>query len=341
MMTGLIILLLLVFFLPFTVKTVERNLEIFIFIMGVTATLISGTFSRPLLLQALKDPIKITIAVVIAGLFFKVFKDQIEAAIHMMLNKLSFSIFIAVTIVLLGLLSSIITAIIAALILVLIIDSLPLDRKEMVRFAVIGCFSIGLGAALTPIGEPLSTITISKLQGDFFLLFRLIALYVVPGIIFLSIYAAIIIKPAKIIKVRRNEDKERLEDILGRAIKIYFFVMGLTFLGTGFEPLIEAYLIHLSPYILYWINIISAVLDNATLAAAEISPSMEIESIKAVLLGLLVSGGMLLPGNIPNIISAGKLYITSREWARFGIPLGFGMLIIYFFTILVENVILG
>ena len=45
-------------------------------------------------------------------------------------------------------------------------------------------------------------------------------------------------------------------------------------------------------------------------------------TIKAILLGLLISGGMLIPGNIPNIIAAGKLNITSLEWARFGVPVG-------------------
>ena len=36
-------------------------------------------------------------------------------------------------------------------------------------------------------------------------------------------------------------------------------------------------------------------------------------------------GGMLIPGNIPNIISAGKLGITSLEWARVGVPLGLAL----------------
>ena len=39
---------------------------------------------------------------------------------------------------------------------------------------ILACFSIGLGAALTPIGEPLATITISKLNEDFFYLIKLI-----------------------------------------------------------------------------------------------------------------------------------------------------------------------
>ena len=48
---------------------------------------------------------------------------------------------------------------------------------------------------------------------------------------------------------------------------------------------------------MYWINIVSAVLDNATLAAAEISPAMDTTTISNILMGLLISGGMLIPGN--------------------------------------------
>ena len=39
---------------------------------------------------------------------------------------------------------------------------------------------------------------------------------------------------------------------------------------------------------------------------------------------------MLIPGNIPNIISAGKLGITSKEWAKLGVPLGLIAMLIYF-----------
>ena len=52
--------------------------------------------------------------------------------------------------------------------------------------------------------------------------------------------------------------------------------------------------------------------------------------INAVLMGLLIAGGMLIPGNIPNIISAGKLGITSKEWAKLGVPLGLITMAIYF-----------
>ena len=80
---------------------------------------------------------------------------------------------------------------------------------------------------------------------------------------------------------------------------------------------------------------ISAVLDNATLAAAEVSHKMTAETIRAILMGLLIAGGMLIPGNIPNIIAAGKLNITSKEWAVFGLPVGLIIMAVFFVILFV------
>ena len=98
--------------------------------------------------------------------------------------------------------------------------------------------------------------------------------------------------------------------------------MALIFLGAGFKPLIDAYVIQLPSQVLFWVNMISAVLDNATLAAAEIGPTLTEAQIKSALYGLLIAGGMLIPGNIPNIIAAHTLHIKSTEWAKLGVPLG-------------------
>ena len=119
-----------------------------------------------------------------------------------------------------------------------------------------------------------------------------------------------------------EEEEEKLSEVFLRATKVYVFVMALIFLGAGFKPLIDAYLIKMSTQALFWVNMVSAVLDNATLAAAEIGPSLTEAQIKSALLGLLISGGMLIPGNIPNIIAAHALHIKSTEWARLGVPLG-------------------
>ncbi|PLR81960.1 cation transporter [Bacillus canaveralius] len=334
-MTGLIIILLLVLVLPFTMKAVEDNLEIFLFSMGVAAVLFSGVLDRPLMVKALEDPIKIAITVLIAGLLFKWLLRPFENLVSKTGKSIPYPLFFALVVIVLGFLSSVITAIIAALVLVNIVTFLRLDRKSELRLVIISCFSIGLGATLTPIGEPLSTIVVSKLNGDFLLLFRLIGPEVVIGVLMMGVFAALFIQPQPHKKGLSGFSKaETYQEILNRSIKIYLFVMGLTLLGAGFEPMINMYMLQLNPFLLYWINMISAILDNATLAAAEISPAMDYMAIKAILLGLITSGGMLIPGNIPNIISAGKLNITSTEWAKFGVPFGLMTMVVYFVVIL-------
>lgn len=67
---GLTIILLLVLLLPFT-KWVERNLEIFLFIMGVLSVFVSQVWDWELIKEALIHPINITIAVFVAGLIFR------------------------------------------------------------------------------------------------------------------------------------------------------------------------------------------------------------------------------------------------------------------------------
>ncbi|MCL6572177.1 MAG: DUF1646 domain-containing protein [Bacillus sp. (in: Bacteria)] len=335
-MIGLMIILIFVLLLPFSVKKIEHNLEIFLFIMGIAAATIGGMMSVNLIKKALIDPINITLAVFIAGLVCKWGKVQLEKTILAISRIVSPRIFCALTVIILGLASSIITAIIAAIVLVIIINVLPLNRQSEIRFTILACFSIGLGAALTPIGEPLATITLSKLNEDFFYLIKLIGPEVIPGIVIFGILTFLLVKPLKSTSGLVSEQKtESYQEIIIRSLKIYLFVMGLTFLGHGFEPLINEYILGLDPMLLYWINMISAILDNATLAAAEISPSMSHETIRAVLLGLIISGGMLVPGNIPNIIAAGKLNITSKEWARFGVPVGLIAMSVYFIVLFV------
>jgi predicted cation transporter len=62
---------------------------------------------------------------------------------------------------------------------------------------------------------------------------------------------------------------------------------------------------------------------------------MTSEQVRAILMGLLISGGMLIPGNIPNIIAASKLGIHSREWARVAVPIGLVVLLLYYIVLFV------
>ena len=182
---GLVVIVGLVLVLPFASKKVERQLEAFLFVMGCLAVTISGLWSWHLVKEALVDPIKITLAVLIAGVVFKFIRPKIGTWAHAFGRRFGYPTLFFVIVAGLGLLSSVITAIIAALILAEVISTLRLHRSLEVRIVIIACFSIGLGAVLTPIGEPLSTIAVSKLRGepyhaDFFFLMQLLGKWVIP-----------------------------------------------------------------------------------------------------------------------------------------------------------------
>ena len=234
-MIGLFIILILVLFLPFTVKKVEQNLEVFLFIMGIAAAMVSGMMNMELIGNALIDPINITLAVLIAGLITKWAQTPLEKAILATSKALTPRIFLGLMVIVLGLASSIITAIIAAIILVIIVNVLPLERQSEIRITILACFSIGLGAALTPLGEPLSTIVVSALNEDFDYLMRLIGPEVIPAVIILGIISVFFVKTTESSNTLGSKNPaESYKEIIIRAAKIYLFVMALTFLRTWF-----------------------------------------------------------------------------------------------------------
>lgn len=173
---------------------------------------------------------------------------------------------------------------------------------------------------------------VSKLNVDFWYLLENYGIYIIPAIIVLGTIG-MFYGVHEEVEINKSEEiiiEETNTEILIRALKIILFIIALELLGEGFKPIIDTYVINLSTGYLYWFNMSSAVLDNATLAAAEVSSKMSEIQVKAVLMGLLISGGMMIPGNIPNIISAGKLKINSKEWMRLGIPLGISIMLIYY-----------
>lgn len=335
----------LILLLPLLIKKIEHNIEFFLFVMAVVAVT-SSHFAGPepiwnlsLIESSITEPIKISLATLVFGLLFRVFQEAIKKRIIYLEEKIGPRVFACITIFSLGMISSVITAIIAALILCEIVSALNLDKKYETIFTILACFSIGMGAVLTPIGEPLSTITLAKLHGGtygtynvgFSFLFRLLGPYIIPGMFFIALLGGLL-------RGRQVERPESLSEfyiesyriIALRAAKVYIFVMSLILLGAGFKPLIDAYITKMPAGLLYWVNISSAVLDNATLAAAELGPHMDIGQIKGVMMGLIIAGGMLIPGNIPNIISASKLGISSRAWAVIAVPLGLFMMGTYY-----------
>jgi predicted cation transporter len=362
---GLILLALAVLILPFKVKWCEHNLEIFFLIMGVLAVTISQQWSVALVIEALKAPVMINSLpigifqiVLVFGLLIYFFYKPFYRAIQKVVNKLSLKVFIFLLIFILGLISGVISVIVASVILAEIIAALPLNRNDRIKLVVVVCFSVGLGAVLTPLGEPMSTILVQRLSGapyyaSFTWPMQHFAMYIVPACAALGIFGALWIRqktngtdntipvppdvPSSGGTMVLQEHAETWQIVIIRAVKIFAFVTALVLLGEGMRPLVQWFLIRVPSAGLFWINTISAVLDNATLTAIEINGQMQMSQIMAVVLGLLIAGGMLIPGNIPNIVAAGRLKINMKEWAVLGLPIGFVIMVVFFVILLLTG----
>jgi len=345
---GLSLIILAVLILPFVVKRVEENLELFFLIMGVCAVSISGLWSMELIIEALEAPVMISgvpigifQVVLVFGLMIHFFNRAFCGGVLLVASRLGWRWFAFLMILICGLLCSVISIIVTAVLLSEIIAAIPLDKREKIKFAVVACFAMGLGAVLTPVGEPLSTILVSKLSGppyyaDFIFCLQTFGIYVIPGVIVVAVFGAFFI--GRHIDIRNLKQKaeysETLKTVILRAVRVYFFVAALILLGEGMKPIIVWYVVHVPAAALYWINSISAVLDNATLTAVEIGPTMSLSQIIAITMGLLIAGGMLIPGNIPNIVAAGRLKISMKAWAVIGLPIGLVIMVVYFLILL-------
>jgi predicted cation transporter len=361
---GLLVILAVVLAGPFLVRRIEENLEAFLFACGVAALTVAGFatiegvptgWSVEIVEEALTAPVHIgnllgvpvgiVQVVLLVGFLIHLGHRPLEQGIQRLVDTVPARTLTFFLVVVLALLSSIISAILSAILLIEILCALPLPKEPKVRLAVAACFAIGLGAALTPLGEPLSTIAVSKLSGPpyyagFGFLASMLGIYLLPGILAFGVIAAWWTRFPDGLEgpLFCKVEKGTLRDVLFRAARVYLFVVALVLLGEGFRPLILQFVAGIPAGGLFWMNMVSAVLDNATLAAAEIGPYLSGIQIKAALMGLLVSGGMLIPGNIPNIIAAGKLGITSREWARVGVPLGLAAMTIYFVVLFLVGI---
>jgi predicted cation transporter len=256
---GLLVIFALVLILPFRVKCIEHNLEIFLFACGVAALTLAGLIVIPgeqtgwsvaIVQEALLSPLHVTSLfgipigivqiVLVFGLLIYFLYHRLQEAIVGLVDRLSLKWIVFLLIVVLGLVSSIISAILAAIILVEIINALPVVRKAKVEIAVVSCFSIGLGAGLTPLGEPLTTIVVSKLSGapyhaGFTFLFDRLAIYIIPTILLLGVAGVVLFSRSHTgdQKLECIVERETIREILIRAGKVYLFIMALVFLGEG------------------------------------------------------------------------------------------------------------
>jgi predicted cation transporter len=263
---GLIIIFITVLIGPFKIRAIEHNLEVFLLICGILAMTISGFvklagtetgWRLEIIEEALTAPLKITEVygipigivqiVLVVGLIIYRWNAPIHEAIRRMTNALSLKVTAFILIAVLGLVSSVISAILAAIILVEMVTAIHLSRKSEIDLTVIACFSIGLGAALTPLGEPLSTIAVSKLAGPpyyagFDFLIKTLGIYIVPGILAYGILGMFFLG-----KVNPKDEglgyekyNETFKDVIMRAVKVYVFIAALVLLGDGLSLLFSS-----------------------------------------------------------------------------------------------------
>jgi predicted cation transporter len=341
---GLAALAAALLILPFRVRKIEENLEPFFLVVGIASVTVSGLWGWPVVLEALKAPIMIGTVpigivqvVLVMGLLIHYANAPFSRWILRLARKIGHRVFLFLLISMLGLLSSFFSVIVTAVLAAEIAVALPLSGKDRKNLTVVACFAAGLGACLSPLGEPLSTILISKLAGPpyfagFFFPLKHFGFLMVPGVLALALLGALWIGPriSPLTRGTHAHDPETPGGVVLRALKIYMFIAALILIGEGFRPLMIWYISKIPPGLLYWVNMSSAVLDNATLTAIEVGPAMALPQIVGVVMGLSISGGMLIPGNIPNIVAAGRLKIGMKEWATVGLPLGFTLMTVYF-----------
>src|SRR3990172_5788123 len=84
---SLLLIFAIIILLPFLIRKVEEELEIFLFVMGASAVTVShfmGTepaWNGHLVLEALVEPIKISVATLLFGLAFRAVREPLKRKI--------------------------------------------------------------------------------------------------------------------------------------------------------------------------------------------------------------------------------------------------------------------
>lgn len=191
---GLIPIFVAVLLGPLLIKRIERNLEAFLFLMGVGAVAISRSWHIGIVEEAVQEPVVvgIVLSVLLVGLIAHYIRPNFLQSINdILLDRITMKVIFLEIVVVLGLLAAIITPILAFFVLVEAVNHLPLTRKTRAKITIFGCLSIFLGAALALVDGPSSAIAITKMQGALpsqgFLPLELQSLYILLGILVLGL----------------------------------------------------------------------------------------------------------------------------------------------------------
>lgn len=331
---GLVVLNLLVW--PLKSKWVENHLEIFLLMVGAAAVTISGMWSKEFIYDVLNSPVNVAFIVLVVSIIFNYYSRYIFRVLFVLFRFFEPKYSFAILVFLLGITSSVFSVTVAALVLAEVLQVVNLEREQTVKVTVYACYAIGLGAVLLPLAEPLGLVIYKELaagphQADFFFVLKHFFWWIMPAISLMALAAGYTVRNANAqVELHIREDKEDTRSMLRRTWHIYLFVAALTLISTGLRPFADATIARLSGKILFWANSVSVIIDNATLAAIEITPDVTIPNLMYMVIGLAAFGSMLIQGNLPNIVAAEKLGIKSREWARVAVPTGLVLMSGYF-----------
>ena len=338
---GVIVVNLLVW--PLVSKWVENHLELFLLIVGVAAVTVTGGWSKNFIYQTLNAPVNVAFIVLVVSIIFNYYSRYIFRILFILFKYLEPRYSFAVLVLLLGFTSSVFSVTVAALVLAEVLQVVNLERDQTVKVTVYACYAIGLGAVLLPLAEPLGLVIHNQLAGgplnaDFFFMLRHFFWWIGPGIALMALAAGYTVRHTNTqVQLHIREDKEDYKSMLRRTWHIYVFVAALHLISTGLRPFAQSTIAHLNGTILFWANAASVVIDNATLAAIEVTPSVTLKNLTYMIIGLAAFGSMLVQGNLPNIVAAEKLGIKSREWARVAVPTGLILMSGYFIALCIKQ----
>ena len=324
---------------PLVSRWVESHLELFLLGVGAAAVTISGGWSVDFIYKTLQSPVNVAFIVLVVSVIFNNYSRYIFRVLFIFFKALEPKYSFALLIFALGVASSLVSVTVAALVLAEVLQVVHLERQKMVHITVFACYAIALGAVLTPLAEPMGLVINSALSGapyhaDFFFLFRHFSGWILPALVVLAVAAGYTARHAGAgLQMYIREDKETYSSVLRRTWHIYMFVAALHLISTGLRPLAQSTITHLGGKVLFFANAVSVIIDNATLAAIEIVPTISPADLTYMVIGLAAFGSMLVQGNLPNIVAAEKLGIKSREWASIAVPTGLMLMMGYFIVL--------
>jgi len=139
-LTGLVLISVGTLILPFLVKKINENIELFFLLMGILAVSVVGNWSWGLFREAVESPVMISgipvgifQVVLILGFIIHFLNRQFKRAFLNLINKLDARLFIFLLILFLGLFSSVLSVIITAVILAEILTIIPLERQDKIK----------------------------------------------------------------------------------------------------------------------------------------------------------------------------------------------------------------